>query len=154
MGEHGRGSRTDRITGGMLFLLGLSIIWQATRLRLGSFHNPGPGLFPLLLGSVIVFLSLFLVLLSARGSKNLGFSPGKSLKRVGSVYGALLFYFAILQYAGFLVSTFLLVSYLSIVIGRQRVGAALFRASIMTGLSYLLFDVALKSELPKGILGL
>ena len=154
MGDQGRGNRTDRIAGGMLFLVGLSIIWQASRLRLGSFHTPGPGLYPLLLGSVIVFLSLCLVIQSAKATKEAASFSGPTLKRVASVYVALLFYFVILEYAGFLISTFLLVSYLSIIIGRQRVAGALLRAFIITGLSYLLFDVALKSELPKGLLGL
>lgn len=154
MGEQGRGSRTDRTAGGILLLVGLSIIWQASRLRLGSFHTPGPGLYPLLLGSVIVLLSLCLIISSAKKSKDAASYSGQSLKRVGFVYVALLFYFAILEVAGFLISTFLLVSYLSIIIGRQRVAGALLRAFIITGLSYLLFDVALKSELPKGLLGL
>jgi hypothetical protein len=154
MGEGNWGGRTDRISGGVLLLVGLSIIWQASRLRLGSFHTPGPGLYPLLLGSVIVFLSLCLILSSTRKMKEGPSVSGQSLKRVGSVYVALLIYFAVLEYAGFLVSTFFLVSYLSIIIGRQKAVWALLRAFIITGLSYLLFDVALKSDLPKGLLGL
>jgi hypothetical protein len=77
----------------------------------------------------------------------------RSLTRVGTVYVALLAYFLILEYLGFLGSTFLLVSYLSIVIGRQRMTLALLRAAIVTGLSYALFDVVLKGQLPKGLLG-
>jgi len=154
MGEHGRGNRATRISGGILVLVGISIIWQACLLRLGGFRSPGPGLFPLLLGFVIVFLSLCLILFSAKTNKDVASFRKQSLKRVGSVYVALLVYFAILEVAGFLVSTLLLVSYLSTIIGKQKVVHAVLRALVMTGLSYLLFDVVLKSELPKGLLGL
>ena len=147
-------SRPDRITGGVVLLAGVAIIWQACRLRLGNFHTPGPGLFPLLLGSVVVFLSLCLLAFRSRSRKDARSFSAESLLRVGRVYGSLIAYFLVLEHLGFLLSTFLLVSYLSIVIGKQKAVGALVRAVLVTVFSYLLFDVVLKGQLPKGILGL
>ena len=155
MQNQSTGGGVDRVAGAIVLFMGLAIIWQAaTRLRLGTFKVPGPGLYPLLIGCVVVFLALCLLVSSkgARGDGG-GFSWAR-LKRVGPVYGALLFYFVLLERVGFVIASFLLLLYLSIAIGKQRLIGALVRAAIMTGLSYLLFDVVLKTQLPTGFLGI
>jgi putative tricarboxylic transport membrane protein len=148
-----RGNGMDRIAGGIILVIGMAIIWQATRLHIGNFTVPGPGFFPLLLGIVVVLLSVCLIVFAEEtGGDKSSFSWG-NLKRVASVFGVLLFYGAVLELVGFLIASFVLLLYLSLVIGKQRIAGALLRAVIMTGLSYLLFDVVLKTQLPKGIIG-
>jgi putative tricarboxylic transport membrane protein len=147
------GNSMDRIAGGVVLLIGMAVIWQATRLHIGSFAAPGPGLFPLLLGLIIALLSIALIIFAEETNGDKGAFSWRSLKRVALVYGALLFYYAVLELVGFLIASFALLLFLSLVIGKQRIVGSLLRAVIMTGLSYLLFEVALKSQLPKGIIG-
>ncbi len=145
---------TDRIIGVLTLLAGMAIVWQAlAHLHFGTFHHPGPGFFPLLLSFIIIFLSLFLVFSPGKaGAGTLSFSA-RTLKRVCPVYVALLAFFAILEFAGFLISTFLLVSSLFLLSGKVKLRGAVIGSLIATVLSYLFFNLVLKSELPRGLLG-
>ena len=46
---------TDRLGGSALCLLAVFVMWESRRLPLGTWHNPGPGYFPVLL-AVILFV--------------------------------------------------------------------------------------------------
>jgi putative tricarboxylic transport membrane protein len=144
----------DRVSGVIVLLIGLAIVWQASLLRLGNFRVPGPGLYPLLLGLVTILLSLFLILPPGTTKKEGNPLHRGTIKRVAGVYAVMLLYLAILEYVGFLIATFLLVLFLFAVVGRGSVKAAALRAFFVTVFAYLLFDVVLKSQLPKGILGI
>ena len=145
-------NRVDTVAGAIVLFIGLAIVWQATRLRLGTFTVPGPGLFPLLIGCVIVLLAICLLIFPAGSGDSRGFAWAR-LRKVLPVYGSLIAYFIILEWVGFAVASFGLLLYLSIAIGKQRIVGALVRAIIMTGLSYILFELVLKTPLPKGFLG-
>lgn len=144
--------QSDRIAGLVLFSIGLLIMWQASYLRLGTFRSPGPGLFPFIIGLVIGFLSLWLFFTPGDGKADKISLSRRNLRQIAPVYASLLLYFLILEHLGFLICTFLLLSYLSIAIGRQRATRAIFRAVVITVLCYLLFHVVLKASLPQGIL--
>ena len=145
---------TERMTGLIILLIGLAIVWQASLLRLGSFRVPGPGLYPLILGLVTILLSLFLFI--PRGVKRQGSSPfaGGTTKRVAGVYAVMLLYLAVLEYVGFLLASFLLVFFLFAVVGGGPLTRAVLRAFLVTALAYLLFGVILKGQLPKSPLGI
>jgi hypothetical protein len=144
----------NRVSGVIILLLGLAIVWQASLLKLGSFRVPGPGLYPLLLGLVTVFLSMFLIFPSGAKEKGRSLPDGRTTKRVAGVYAVLLLYLGILEYVGFLAASFLLILYLFAVVGKKTLKVAALRALIVTVLAYLLFDVILKTQLPKSILGI
>jgi hypothetical protein len=145
-------NRMDRIAGAVVLFIGLMIVWQAARLRIGTFMVPGPGLFPLLSGCVVILLASCLLIFPSGGGDSKGFAWA-NLKRVAPVYASLIAYFVVLEWVGFVIASFGLILYLSVVIGKQRVGWALVRAIIMTGFSYVLFELLLKTQLPKGFLG-
>ncbi|HEX2965795.1 MAG TPA: tripartite tricarboxylate transporter TctB family protein [Syntrophorhabdaceae bacterium] len=147
-----KGNRLDTVAGAIVLFIGLAIIWQSSRLRLGTFMVPGPGLFPLLIGCIIVLLAGYLIAFPPGGGDGSGFSWVR-LRRILPVYISLIAYFFVLEWAGFLLASFALILYLSIVIGKQRIVWAFVRAVIMTGLSYVLFELILKTQLPKGFLG-
>jgi hypothetical protein len=62
-------------------------------------------------------------------------------------------YFLLLEYLGFVVVSFLLMLFLFLWVGRQRWFVAFLSAAACIGLAYLLFDVLLKSNLPRGVFG-
>jgi putative tricarboxylic transport membrane protein len=143
----------ERISSLIVFVIGLLITWQASKLRLGGFHKPGPGLFPLILGLILILLSLILLIQSKGRPGSRSFSFGESPKRIVMVYGSLLAYVAILEYAGFLLSSFLLIFFLFVVLGEYTVKRAALTALAATAVAYVLFDVLLKSPLPKSLIG-
>jgi putative tricarboxylic transport membrane protein len=143
----------ERISSLIVFVIGLLITWQASKLRLGGFHKPGPGLFPLILGLILILLSLVLLLQTRGRPGSRRFSLGESPKRILMVYGSLLAYVAILEYAGFLLSSFFLFFFLFVALGEYTVKRAALTALAATAVAYVLFDVLMKSPLPKSLLG-
>jgi hypothetical protein len=47
---------TDRIGGSALCLLALFVMWESRTLPLGTWRNPGPGHFPVLLAALLLIL--------------------------------------------------------------------------------------------------
>ena len=72
---------------------------------------------------------------------------------MGVVFMAMLLYSFLLEYLGFLIVSFLLLTLLFAAFGSQRYWLSLLRAFVLTGLAYFLFEILLKSSLPRGIIG-
>ncbi len=144
----------NRISGIVVLLLGTVILWQGSLLRMGSFRNPGPGFFPVLLAGLLIVLSIFLIIPATKAKKTFPPFWFQSLRRIIVVYGALLGYFFALEYLGFALSGFFLMMFLFVFIDRQKMKSAAVTAIIFMGLAYLLFNVILKSQLPGGVVGI
>jgi len=145
----------NRISGFVILLLGMGILWQGKTLKMGTFKTPGPGLFPFILATILIILSLFLII--PKGKKEcvekLSLSWSKNVKQLVLVYVFLLAYFFFLQSLGFMTAGFLLMTFLFTSISSLRWYIAVPSAFISIGASYLIFEVLLKSYLPKGVLG-
>lgn len=145
--------RTDRISGLIVFFLGIAILWQGRHLSVGTLRAPGSGFFPMLLAITLMILALLLVIPRARDEGGQSSFSARHLGRVSMVFVALLVYFAFLEYLGFVIMSFLLMAFCFMWVARQKWYAALFWAFVSIGLAYLLFDVLLKSNLPRGVFG-
>jgi putative tricarboxylic transport membrane protein len=143
----------NRISGIITALLGAAMLWRGMLLRVGSLRHPGPGFFPCILALVLLVLSLFLMIPGTKKKGRPAFS-WSSLKKVGLVYGLLLGYFVTLESLGFALSGFFLMMFLFVFIDRQRIRAAALTSVIFMVLAYLIFNVLLRSELPRGVLGI
>ena len=64
---------------------------------------------------------------------------------------ALLAYGFGMDYLGFLVSTFIFLVFLLRMIEPQRWSLVLLESALASGISYLVFDIWLQAQLPKGI---
>lgn len=137
-------------------LLGAGFTFEALKLRTGSFRNPGPGLFPLLIGIGTVILSLILFLKTAMEKPEPGkakiHSEGKGRKGSLLVLTCLVLYFTFFEYIGFLLSNFFLMLVLLLGLERQRWLLVIPLAIIIPIGSYLLFYYWLDIPLPPGIL--
>jgi len=143
----------DRISGIVVFLLGATILWQGRHLTTGSLRSPGPGFFPSLLAGVMIILALFLIVPGKKkeGARESSLFP--YIGRVSIVFIALLVYFFFLESLGFIVVSFFLMAFLFIVMASQKWHLALFQSFIFVGLAYVLFEILLKSQLPRGVMG-
>lgn len=77
----------DRVSGSVLVLLALGVIWESLKLPLGTLHNPGPGFLPLLLAVVLGGLGLVIVAFGGRAPRfsSLGWSEaGHALAILGA----------------------------------------------------------------------
>ncbi len=143
----------DRISGIVIFLLGVAVLWQGRHLTIGSLRSPGPGFFPSLLAGLMIILALFLIVPSKKKESPSEPSSFPSLGRVSIVFVALLFYFYFLESLGFILVSFFLMTFLFIVMASEKWHLALLQSLIFVGLAYVLFDVLLKSQLPHGVTG-
>lgn len=135
----------------------LVVIQLTARLPWGSLHEPGPGFFPLLIAIVILGLSLgllFRTLIKGRPQlAGIGSQLFRSLVKISPVLVLLCLYAFFLDILGFLMVTFFLIFLLLEVIYRQKWWVGLITALVGSLGSYLIFQIWLQSQLPKGFLG-
>ena len=142
----------------LLFLFGLFALREGIRLGLKLGFKMGPGFFPFVAGVILSSLSLILLVQTAIGE-------GAQAQKVPfwkTQYGWLLLfltlsamvgYLLILDYVGFLVSTFVLLLFLFKVIGGLKWWAAGFGSVTAAVVVYLIFGTWLQAYLPRGFLG-
>ena len=147
----------DRWAGILIFVASLVMAYEAWKLPLGVFRRPGPGVYPLLLSLLLAFLAFLLLILSyfkknITESYNLSFSL-KDLKKNIYISVLLLIYAFLFARLGFILSTLLFFLLLKPLIMKSW-GFVIVGAISISLLSYLIFDVLLQSQLPKGIFGI
>jgi putative tricarboxylic transport membrane protein len=151
----------ELVSSGILMLLGLVVIGGATRYAFGTLGNPGPGFFPVVLGSLLLILSgarfskIFKRYFTERGEKKNPpfFSSPSGAKRVVTILGSLLLLRFVFPFLGLLIGLFIfsLVTIIALEPARWR-KALIFSLSSSIG-NYLLFSVWLQIEFPVGIFG-
>ena len=143
----------ERISGLVVFLLALAIFWQGRGLSFGSLHAPGPGFFPALIAAALVILSLCLMIRGGKSEDEGDTLPAPAVGRMLLVFVVLVGYFLLLEYLGFVIVSFLLMFFLFLWVGRQKWYWAFSSAVVCIGLAYILFEILLKSNLPRGVFG-
>ncbi len=149
--------RSDRISGSFWFLFCLFIIYQSYKLGLGNVYQPGPGFLFFWTGIVVAIMSLVVVVQSFRGpaSDEAVEAPSgkRTVMKVLLVLVALFVYAALMEYLGFFIVTLMLFMFLLGVIEKKKWWFAVLVSVAVTLFSYLVFETALQSQLPKGVLG-
>ncbi len=138
--------------------VGAGVCYGGYDLELGTLHDPGSGFLFFWLGIIMMGLSLAVLL---QGVKKVGietagiaaiFSKVQWLKIV-LVLTALSLYAYLFQTLGFIPATILLLIFLFKAIEPQRWSIAIFGAVASSLAAYLVFQVWLGCQLPKGLLG-
>ena len=143
----------DRVTIIFWFILGLILVEESFRLNLGKLHQPDSGFFPFLASSLLVVLSLILLIQSSSNKSEQ--KKAKENIRYGNIIGcltSLYVYSWLLEWLGFIPSTFFFIIFLIKFIGKKRWLVAIFAASLTAITSYIFFGVWLQAPLPKGFL--
>lgn len=144
-----------RITGFVIAFLGIGILWEGRHLTWGTLSHPGPGFFPTILAILFIILSLFLIIpRGKKGEEREAFPPWSTIYRqLIPICAALLAYVGLLDSVGFILLTLFLMFFLFVKVSYLKWYTALFTAFVSTGITYLIFEVILKSSFPKGPLG-
>ena len=139
-------------------ILAICICIESSRLSFGSFHNPGPGFLPLLVGLILGIFSLIVFLqatLSGKPQESLPpWYPKERWRKLIWVLIALFSYAVCLETLGFLISTFLLLVFLFRYGMEPKRWVVAIGASAMASFSsYAVFELWLRTQLPRGIFG-
>ena len=144
-----------------VFLLGVGIfyLFYSLEYEAGALDDPGPGLFPRIIGLIIICTNVFLLVLSLRRqageSKSKPLMPllkGKHLLSGGMIVGAVILYLLVLDEVGFLLASPLLVFFLAWVMGGARWMANLILGVVASAFLYWLFWVIMRVPIPRGSL--
>ncbi|MCX6090141.1 MAG: tripartite tricarboxylate transporter TctB family protein [Candidatus Atribacteria bacterium] len=137
----------DQVSSGIWFFLGLTICVASFQYKLGTFSSPSSGFMPLLSGLAISFFSLVgLIDATIRKKRGEGWTSFRKAVRWEKALIVLISLFAyglLLRPIGFLLR----------VIVPQRWLVVSGGSFLITVAAYIVFEVLLKSELPKGFWG-
>ena len=148
---------TDQSSSLFWLVVAIGIVLLSLTYGVGNFHEPGPGFITFFAGAILIVLSLALFFSNFRDQADrsslwslwAGLETGKVLY----VILLLVAYIFLLKPVGFLISTFLLLVLLFRVKGSYRLKTVFLMSLLVTAGSYLVFEIWLKAQLPKGILG-
>jgi putative tricarboxylic transport membrane protein len=147
--------RARLITSAILLLLACATLIETSKLPIGDLHSPQAGFFPLMIGLLLGTFSVVLLVQSLREktgeTRPVSESSGRR-KRILLTLGALFFVALLFERLGYLISTFLLIGFLLAAVSMQRWWVVITTAFLSSLLSYLLFGVVLKTQLPDGVL--
>ena len=133
----------------------MTALWSL-KYGFGSFSEPGVGFITFFAGAILALLSLLLLFSSFREEESAGLRAlwaGLDVKKVVYVLALLVAYTLLLRPGGFLLCTSVLLFLLFRVKGSYGVWATFLVSLSVTAVSYLLFQVWLQVQLPRGILG-
>lgn len=152
-------NRQDQVSSFVWLISGLLIvIGSVSLLDVGTFYNPGPGLFPLMMGILLSFLSS-IILIKATSKKeaekgSIGVLwAGLNWRKMLYTIGALFIYSLIVNLIGFLLTTFFLLIFLFRAIEPQKWKIAIGSSILISIGFYLVFDRLLQVQLPRGFWG-
>jgi putative tricarboxylic transport membrane protein len=149
-------SKADRYSAFVWFIFSVLASHQSYKLGMGSLHQPGPGFVFFWTATIVALLSLAVVLRSfvekpeEEGKNRLPGSVGA--KKALFVLIALFLYALLLERVGFVLVTFLLLLFLLRTIEKKPWWLSLLAGVAITAATYFVFETALQSQLPKGLL--
>jgi putative tricarboxylic transport membrane protein len=146
----------DRFSSLVLFAAGMMTALWSLKYGFGSLSEPGVGFITFFAGAILALLALLLFFSSFRGKKPAGLRElwaGLDATKVLYVLGLLVAYAVLLRPVGFPLCTFILLFLLFRVKGSYRTWTMVLVSFFVTAISYLVFQVWLQVQLPRGILG-
>jgi putative tricarboxylic transport membrane protein len=151
--------RRYHLISSLVFLVcGVFITVSSLRIHVGTFRDPGAGLFPLITGILMGIISGGMFIKSYLQSISAGQEPlGKDKrlwhnKSVAAVV-IMLLYAITIDWLGFLTVTFLILFILYKAVGNLSLKVSLGGAILTAAIAYLLFKLWLNVQLPVGPLG-
>ena len=141
----------------LLIVVGALFCRSSLHIGVGSISAPGPGLIPFGTGGLLILFSMGTIVevLIAKPAEVQGSNPlfmGRRLGVILAVLASLFAYALVLNFLGFLLATFLVLTLLFKIPEQQSWKGAIGGAALTTACTYALFGYALQCSLPSGIL--
>ena len=149
--------KIDRMSGIFWFIFGVIVIIESYRLGLGTLRRPGPGFLFFWVGIFLAIMSFVISLRAWAGRKSGGVPEsifgGKSVSKIVLVLASIFLYAFFLEGLGFLPVTLLLFLFLLGAMERKGFVFTILTSIAVTVAAYLIFEILLQSQLPRGLLG-
>jgi len=140
------------VAGIILLALGIFVCHQAVQLSLGKASRPGPGLVPFGLGSILILLSFLYIFHFLRTQREREESKGhRGLYRTFLAIVILCLSIGLLNWLGYLISTFLLFLMWLAIIERKKWYVSLSLSLLALVVVYY-FNLLFSVQLPKGLI--
>ena len=147
--------KADVITSIVLLVLSGLMIWEAYQMPPSATFGPGAGFLPIGVGLVLAILATILLVEAWRRPGDLNskspFPAIKPLIRVVLLLVGLMAYISLIEVIGFLVDTFLYVTFLMWVVEREKWQKSLAVAVLTTAGLYIIFQTLLGIKLPSNM---
>ena len=150
----------DLISSLVWICVGLVFCKGAISFGLGDLSEPGPGFFPFWMSVSLITFSFVHFFSSLRKGETshlpvgLRFWPeGEYVTRIVVIIFLLFMFVIALDYLGFVLTTFLFMFFLLKLIESRKLRTLFLISGLTTVLSYAIFELWLKANLPKGFLG-
>lgn len=143
---------TDRVSGSVLVIFSLLVIWQSRLLPLGTFRQPGPAYIPVLLASLLLIFGVILVATGGRG-------PAFSTIRWSEWRHALAIFLACIlavfgiERLGYRLTVLLMLGFLLKLVERRGWALSAILSLVLAFGSFYLFHTLLRVPLPLGPMG-
>jgi len=148
----------DQLSSTVWFLLGLAICLGSLQYKMGTPASPATGFMPFLTGAAICFFSgagfIHATLRRRNGEGWTRILEGVKWKNALIILISLLAYALLLVPLGFFLCTMLFIAYLLRAITPQRWSVVILCSLLTAAASYIIFEVWLQAQLPKGPLGI
>ena len=138
---------------GLALFIGVEV-WR--KLPVGEWHDPGSGFWPLGAALLLGGLSIANFVQSSLDKSvedRAPWYPRQRWRTIVLIMASLVAYVFLVEWMGFLLSTFLLMAYLLRSVEPRRWAVVIGGSALVSAAAYLIFDIWLKTQLPKGILG-
>jgi hypothetical protein len=152
-------NRREKVEGPFWIGIGVIICLLGWKAKLGTFHEPGPGFAAFLTGLFVAVIGMAIALLEAfsKISRSAAFDLGSAFEniswfRIAYTMALLLGYALFLDKLGYILTTFFVMWGLFCDRKMDRWRSSFFISLGTTGASYLIFEVWLHCQFPRGIL--
>jgi predicted small integral membrane protein len=143
---------TDRLSGSVLAVFALVVIWESRVLPLGTLRRPGPALVPICLALLLLLFAVFVVLTGGRAPLWSSVRWTESRHAVAILASSIFSVFAI-ERLGYRLTVLLVLGFLVKVVEKRGWLLSLTFAFGLSFGSFFLFYTILRVPLPEGPLG-
>ncbi len=137
-------------------LVSVAVFIGSLRLGIGTLHNPGMGFFTFGASGILGILSLILFLqatLQKKDVKTPPFFASPLWTRIVLVVMVLVIYSWLMPVLGYLISTFLLMTFLFLILERKKIVFVFVSSILATVVTYVVFSKWLNCQFPDGLFG-
>jgi len=144
-------SKKSDVVGSVIFsLVGIWAMSVSVELDLGHPTEPGPGLFPFLAAFLLTIISITLMVMALKGRTS-GSKPFARLwTRPATTFAGTMIYIIVIDYIGFIISTFFLAILVLRVLGKRRWWLDVIISLALSIGGFYLSDRLLEVPLPMG----
>jgi putative tricarboxylic transport membrane protein len=146
------GIQSESIFSLILAALGAFIIIVSLTIGFGTLKTPGSGLFPFLVG-LLIFVQSMTVFFMQKPAAEKGLFDRNETRNFFLMIAVFCLWIILMPYLGYVVVTFIVVLAFSKILKLEGWFKPIILSIVTMGLCYLLFDLLMYLDLPRGFLG-